>query len=1401
MGRALLTSLATLLALALTGMVTRTLLGGADLPDPASLARLEPVAWGTLLRLGVWTLLGLLALALVLRVLVALALLARMEYAPLAYLRAWLLLPAVRTVAGGLTASVLLTTNVGGSLSTARAAPGGAGVAITRVGTTVGAAPQQACPPELGRLVGTRLPRPADAQARPQTVRGPARPLAHARGGGRGALARRRAGGGDSVLYTVQAGDSLAVIAQRLYGDPLAYPRLFRANRGLRQPDGQRVTLPTLIQPGWRLRVPLPAALLERLPDGGLQYVVQRGDSLSLITARFLGDWRLTRTLWDLNRGRLQEDGQALEDPALIQPGWTLRLPAQDQGDAAPARPRARPLQTPRAARPAPRAAQLHHAVRPRFSARHPAYRAPAPLPLSAGAPPARHAAPAGAAIRVVRDTAPTLRPVVSPVPRSAAPGLARPSRTERDRAALPGALSAVPAPAAHAAVGSGHGPAPARWGPRPPTRPTPRRQPTVCTPDGALLPTGLLATLLGLLAFGLWRRRRRMGGAPLPFHLTTPRVTSALGALAQTGVDGLLARVAGRMRGDEVDRVAALLGHWMTLCQGEGWTAFRVRQIREAGDGASLALLAAPDAVTAVAALPDLAARLGVGQATVRAVRGGAVLDLRALPSPLRSSAPTDADQMAPTAWGPAGAPHPLPLLISLGRAEADTVVHADLGTLGSLLVASGGLAGARHTLTLLLAQIALRARPEQVGLLLVGEAGGGLAGFGQLPHALAEVVDQQDPAALAGVLDRAEAVQLASFDDSDGAAAGPGPARAVLVIEEVTAFLAAPALRARLDALCRTATPGAPLVVLASSHDVASLAAPAAGGVLSAFGGRLIGRLDDAAASLACLGEEGGEDLGEHDLVWAPPDGPAERLRAFHTPGGEVRDVLEVIRAAYMADAPGLRAVPPLVPVETEEQEQNQEQDDHTRVVPPAGAPPLVEEAEDPADAPALVAPVPPAPGDGVASAAGAGESRVGAPADAGVATGGDATRDGDAVSPPREGSVPPPLATQGPGAEPDQGAPWWPEAEDGSTPGPAPTAPEVAAAVATPAGQAEVSARPPAASGGGQVPLCPAATGLPSAEGDDVEADAEEAPTGATALWLMDRPARPVRLRLLGGLDLIVAGQDAEAGSAAMAESWRLFLAYLLLQRGQPRTREEIQLAFWPDATPQQARDNFHARRKGLARFFRDRPGLPPVDELLPYERDTGHYRADPTHFWVDALAFEEALATSPVLQPGGHRPEGGFAARDREDLAEALALYGGPLFGGVPAPEWAADPRLRLHGRFLDAASLLCRASDAAGDLEMAAAWAERLVACDPLEQIHYRRLMRYQGGLGHHASVQSAYDRLLAALGEDGCADPQAEVEEKTRRLYTRLLNEARGEDAEEQGRETQGDTPRAAPLP
>jgi nucleoid-associated protein YgaU len=54
-------------------------------------------------------------------------------------------------------------------------------------------------------------------------------------------------------------------------------------------------------------------------------YVVQKGDSLSKIAKQFYGspsDWR---RIFDANRERIK-------DPDLIQPGWKLTIPEEDDG-------------------------------------------------------------------------------------------------------------------------------------------------------------------------------------------------------------------------------------------------------------------------------------------------------------------------------------------------------------------------------------------------------------------------------------------------------------------------------------------------------------------------------------------------------------------------------------------------------------------------------------------------------------------------------------------------------------------------------------------------------------------------------------------------------------------------------------------------------------------------------------------------------------------------------------------------------------------------------------------------------------------------------------------------------------------------------------------------------------
>ena len=50
-------------------------------------------------------------------------------------------------------------------------------------------------------------------------------------------------------IHVVQSGDSLSKIAQKYYGDPALYTKIFEANRDLLKD-------PNKIQPGQKLRIP-----------------------------------------------------------------------------------------------------------------------------------------------------------------------------------------------------------------------------------------------------------------------------------------------------------------------------------------------------------------------------------------------------------------------------------------------------------------------------------------------------------------------------------------------------------------------------------------------------------------------------------------------------------------------------------------------------------------------------------------------------------------------------------------------------------------------------------------------------------------------------------------------------------------------------------------------------------------------------------------------------------------------------------------------------------------------------------------------------------------------------------------------------------------------------------------
>src|SRR5205807_5304455 len=115
--------------------------------------------------------------------------------------------------------------------------------------------------------------------------------------------------------HVVRPGESLWSIAAAECASPL-YWRDIAGLNGIEHP--------ALIHPGTVLRLPAACEVPKYVA-----YVVGPGDTLSRIAQREYGAAGAWEAIWQTNRGSVMSDGRSFTDPALIMPGWTLRLPTR----------------------------------------------------------------------------------------------------------------------------------------------------------------------------------------------------------------------------------------------------------------------------------------------------------------------------------------------------------------------------------------------------------------------------------------------------------------------------------------------------------------------------------------------------------------------------------------------------------------------------------------------------------------------------------------------------------------------------------------------------------------------------------------------------------------------------------------------------------------------------------------------------------------------------------------------------------------------------------------------------------------------------------------------------------------------------------------------------------------
>lgn len=260
-------------------------------------------------------------------------------------------------------------------------------------------------------------------------------------------------------------------------------------------------------------------------------------------------------------------------------------------------------------------------------------------------------------------------------------------------------------------------------------------------------------------------------------------------------------------------------------------------------------------------------------------------------------------------------------------------------------------------------------------------------------------------------------------------------------------------------------------------------------------------------------------------------------------------------------------------------------------------------------------------------------------------------------------------------------------------------------------------------------------------------------------------MQTPAAgETRIQLCGRLKADVEGRHVTP--ALRGRQGRVLLAYLVLNRGRPVSRDELISALWPQRPPA---DPAAALRTQLSRL-RSALGTQAVAG-----RDAVELRlSDAT--WVDVEAAEAAIQAAEAAIAESEWKQAWAHAN------VALNISSRPFLAGFDAP-WVEEVRRELAELQSRARESIARAGIGLGGSELAGAErsARELVRTSPFRESGYVLLMRALVASGNTAEALRAYERLRHVLREELGTAPGAEIQALHRRLLTgRTEDEAPG---------------------
>ena len=251
--------------------------------------------------------------------------------------------------------------------------------------------------------------------------------------------------------------------------------------------------------------------------------------------------------------------------------------------------------------------------------------------------------------------------------------------------------------------------------------------------------------------------------------------------------------------------------------------------------------------------------------------------------------------------------------------------------------------------------------------------------------------------------------------------------------------------------------------------------------------------------------------------------------------------------------------------------------------------------------------------------------------------------------------------------------------------------------------------------------------------------------------------------LRVLALGSLQVFVGGKAVEPAAWGSARP-RELLVYLLMHP-DGRTKEQAGLAFWPDASAAQLRNNFHVTLHRLRKALGN-----PDWVSLANER----YRVEPAVIEeFDVAEFErDVTAARRALK----RQQEGAA----EQLESALQRYAGDFVDGEPMGDWHIEHRDRLQRLYVESLTELGAHFVRTKEHARAADAYRRLLARDELNEDALRALMRCLAYAGERSQALRAYLRFAERLRAELDAEPEAETTRLAERMQSPTVTDTPG---------------------